>query len=143
MTILSVKFGTTARLLATAVATLGLAGGAMAQSLETMQGAWAMDGTDCAATFRKDGDTIKFQDGDTSIRTGIIVNGNTIVGPSSTCTAERIRQEEGRLVARLNCSDSVMAGGMSVAFKIIDTTHFETFDHFFPDDPTSYTKCPM
>jgi hypothetical protein len=129
--------------LTAAIATFDLAGGAMAQALEALQGAWAMDGTDCAATFRKDGDTIRFQDGDTSIKTGIIVNGNTIVGPSSTCTAEKVRQEDGRLVARLNCSDSVMAGGMSVAFKIIDATHFETFDHFFPDDPTSYTKCPM
>jgi hypothetical protein len=129
--------------LAAGLAFAAITGHALADTLEAMQGAWAMDGTDCAAIFKNDGGTIKFQEGDTSEKTGIIISGDKITGPASVCTAGRIRQEDGRLVARLSCEDAIMAGGMSVAFKIIDADHFETFDHFYPDDSTSYARCPM
>ena len=129
--------------LATGIAVCAMTAAALADTLEELQGAWVLDGIDCTETFKREGATVTFQDSPTTIKAGIIVNGDRIVGPSSTCTADRVRKEEGRLIARLTCSDSVMVGGRSVAFKILDADHFETFDHFFPNDPTGYHKCPM
>lgn len=125
-----------------AFATGGL-GNAFAASMEAMQGAWTMDGTDCAETFEKVDGNIRFQDRGGSTSTGIIVSGSKISAPNAICTAERVNQEENRLTVRLSCADSIMFGSMSVSFRLIDAEHFERFDQLFPEESTKYHKCSL
>ena len=65
---------------------LAICGSAFAAQMDAMQGAWAMDGTDCTDVFEKAGGEIRFKDPDSSLDTGIIVSGSKIVGPNGTCT---------------------------------------------------------
>jgi len=60
------------------MAAIGLTTAASAASMAEMQGAWAMDGTDCAAVFEKKGSEIRFKDPGSSLDTGIIVSGNKV-----------------------------------------------------------------
>ena len=127
---------------AVALAAIGV-GAACAASLDAMQGAWAMEGTDCATVFKKADGDIQFVEANSSLNTGVIIKGSKIIGPSAACTAERVHQEENRMTVSLSCADAVMASTVSVSFKLIDSEHFERFDHFFPEDATKYHKCSL
>ena len=116
---------------------------ASAASMAALQGAWAMDGTDCAAVFEKKGAEIRFKDPGSSPDTGVIISGSKVVGPSATCTTAKIREEGDHFNALLSCSDAVLSSTVSMSFRIIDATHFERFDPSFPDFALAYVKCPM
>jgi hypothetical protein len=116
---------------------------ASAASMEALQGAWALAGTDCATVFEKKGGEIRFTNPGGSLDTGIIVSGSKVVGPSATCTATKIREEGDHFSALLNCSDAVLSNTVSMSFRIIDATHFDRFDSSFPDFSLSYAKCPF
>jgi hypothetical protein len=125
---------------ALAAIVIGTAGAA---SLDALQGAWAMEGTDCAEVFKKADGDIQFLEANSSLNTGVIIKGSQITGPNAVCTAGRIHQEENRLTVSLSCADAVMAGGMSVSFRLLDSEHFERFDQSFPEDSTKYYKCSL
>jgi len=125
------------------MAATGLATAASAASMAEMQGAWAMDGTDCAAVFEKKGSEIRFKDPGSSLDTGIIVSGNKVAGPSATCTASKIREDGDHFSVLLNCSDAVLSSTVSMSFRVVDDTHFERFDPSFPDFSLAYVKCPF
>lgn len=116
---------------------------AAAASMETMQGAWAMEGTDCSAVFEKTGSEIRFKDPGSSLDTGIIVNGSKVVGPSATCTTTKISETGDHFSVLLNCADAVLSSTVSMSFRMIDSTHFDRFDPSFPDFSLSYVKCPF
>jgi hypothetical protein len=116
---------------------------ATAASMEAMQGAWAMSGTDCSAVFEKKGGEIHFRDPGSSLDTGIIVSGSKVVGPSATCRTAKIREEGDHFSVLLNCSDAVLSSSVSMSFRMIDATHFDRFDPSFPDFSLSYVKCPF
>jgi hypothetical protein len=118
-----------------------LAGNAAAASMEALQGAWTPIGIECAATFKKVGDKVEFIDRGSSLDTGVIISGSRIEGPNSTCTAGKIHESKDHFSAHLSCSDSIMAGGMAVSFKIINDSQFERFDPEFPEMSVTYQKC--
>lgn len=120
---------------------LAIAGNAAAASLEAIQGAWTMDLTNCADTFKTVDGQIRFQDRASSTSTGIIVSGDKITGPNSVCTAKRIQQDKDRLTVSLSCSDAVMFSDMSVSFRMIDDQRFERFDPVFSDVLDTYHRC--
>lgn len=129
------------RVFAVAVLAACIGSDAVAASIEALQGAWTMNGTDCAATFEKVGDTIQYKDRTASVTTGIIVSGSRITGPNSTCTAQKIREEKDHFIAYLNCADAIMFDSFSVSFRIIDAQHFQRFDPQFPEAAVIYNKC--
>jgi len=122
---------------------LGLMGQASAASLEALQGAWTMNGTDCAAIFKGAGGKAEFIDRTATTTTGVIIAGSRIEGPNTTCTAQKIREEKDHLVASLSCDDGVMFDSYSVAFRIVDAKNFERFDPQFPDASIIYHKCEL
>ncbi|CAN7675350.1 hypothetical protein [Mesorhizobium sp. LjRoot246] len=65
----------------------GGVGHAAAASMEALQGAWTMNGTGCADTFKKAGNRFEYKDRSSSLATGIIVSGSKILGPNATCKA--------------------------------------------------------
>ncbi|RJG41411.1 hypothetical protein [Mesorhizobium sp. DCY119] len=123
------------------VSTLASAGHAMAASLEAMQGAWTMEGTDCAETFKTVDGHVRFQDRGSTLNTGIIVSGSKIAGPNQSCTATRIHQQKNHITVSLSCADAVMFSDMSVSFKIIGNDRFERFDPVFSDVLVTYHRC--
>ena len=125
------------------IAAIGLAATASAASMAEMQGAWAMDGTDCAAVFEKKGSEIRFRDPGSSLDTGIIVSGSKVAGPSATCTTSKIHEEGDHFSVLLNCSDAVLSSTVSMSFRVIDGAHFERFDPSFPEFSLAYVKCPF
>jgi hypothetical protein len=118
-------------------------GAAFAVSIEALQGAWAMDGTDCTAVFEKKDGEVRFRDPGSSLDTGIVVSGSKVVGPSATCTTEKVRQEGDHFEVLLNCSDAVLSSTVSMSFRIVDASHFERFDPSFPEFSLAYVKCPF
>ncbi|WP_292506370.1 hypothetical protein [Mesorhizobium sp.] len=70
-----------------------------------------------------------------------MVNGSRILGPNSTCTAEKIVKKGDHFSVRLNCSDAILFSSFSVSFRVIDKTHFERFDPQFPELSVIYYKC--
>jgi hypothetical protein len=124
---------------------LGLAtyGSASAASMEAMQGAWAMAGTECAAVFEKVDGEIRFKDPGSSLDTGIIVSGNKVVGPNATCTTAKLSEKGDHFSVLLNCSDAVISSTVSMSFRMVDATHFDRFDPSFPEFSLEYVKCPL
>lgn len=116
---------------------------AAAASVEALQGAWAMDGTDCSTVFEKTGSEIRFKDPGSSLDTGILVTGSKVVGPSATCTVAKISEKGDHFSVLLNCADAVLSSTVSMSFRLIDSTHFDRFDPSFPDFSLSYAKCPF
>lgn len=122
---------------------LGGAGHAAAASLEALQGAWVSEGTECADTFKKSGKEIEFKDRGSSLTTGLLIRGESIVGPNSTCKVERVKQGKDHLTAYMGCADSIMFSNFSVSFRMLNATSFERFDTEFPDSAVTYNKCDM
>jgi hypothetical protein len=122
---------------------LAAPGAAVAASIEALQGAWAMDGTDCTAVFEKKGNEIRFRDPGSSLDTGVIISGSKVVGPSATCTTAKVREEGDHFSVLLNCSDAVLSSTVSMSFRIVDASHFERFDPSFPEFSLAYVKCPF
>jgi hypothetical protein len=118
-------------------------GSASAASMEAMQGAWAMAGTDCTAVFEKVGGEIRFKDPGSSLDTGIIVSGSKVVGPSATCTTAKLSEKGDHFSILLNCADAVLSSTVSMSFRMVDATHFERFDPSFPEFSLEYVKCPL
>ena len=121
-----------------AIATLSQASAA---ALEALQGAWTMNGTDCAAIFKSAGGKPAFIDRTATTTTGVLIAGSKIEGPNTTCTAQKIREEKDHFVASLSCDDGIMFDSYSVAFRIVDAQNFERFDPQFPEASVIYHKC--
>jgi hypothetical protein len=124
-------------------AIVGVLTDAAAAPLDALQGAWTMDGTDCAQTFKKVGGHVRFIDRTATQTTGVLISGNKITGPNMDCTAGRIRQEKDHFAVQLSCSDAIMFNSVSMAFRLIDKNSFERFDPSFPDISFLYHKCSM
>lgn len=125
------------------VAGLCMATSAMTASIKELQGAWTMDGTKCADTFKKVGNKIDFKDRTASTSTGLLVTGSRIAGPNAVCTTQSVRKQKDRLAANLNCVDSMMENSQTVTFKIVDSQTFERFDPFGDNMYITYHKCDM
>lgn len=121
----------------------GMVSPALGASMEALQGAWTMFGTDCAATFKKEGGEVHFRDRTASTTTGIIVSGSKVLGPQATCTAQKIHTGKDHISAYLNCADAIMFSGVSVSFRIIDHDTFERFDSQFPEASVRYHRCKL
>ena len=119
----------------------GQAGAALAASMEALQGAWTMTGTACADTFEFSGGEPKFKDRGSSLTTGVIITGDKILGPNSTCTAVRVIETQGQYKLNMSCADSIMFSSATVGFKIVDADHFTRIDPDFPDITEDYQKC--
>ncbi|RUM95757.1 hypothetical protein EET67_21365 [Pseudaminobacter arsenicus] len=116
---------------------------AAAAGLEGLQGAWTMDGTDCAETFIKDGAQIRFRDRASSTTTGIIVSGSKIIGSNMSCTAGSVHQEKDHFSVLLDCSDAMMFQSMSASFRVTGQDSFERFAPGFPDMSFKYHRCQL
>jgi hypothetical protein len=115
--------------------------GALAQGLDALQGAWTLGGVDCGDTFVKNGSTWQFKDRNSSLNTGLIIEGKKMLGPGATCTIGRVADKGDHLVVSLGCEDAIMFNTVSVSIKIVDDTHFERFDPDFPESFGTYSKC--
>jgi hypothetical protein len=119
-----------------------LAGGeALAQSEGALQGAWSMVGTECPQVFEFSNGQPEFRDRGSSINTGIIIRGKTMIGPMSTCSIGRITESQGLYKVSLNCSSSIMFDEISVSLKLVDAQHFHRIDPDFPEISREYQKC--
>jgi hypothetical protein len=124
-----------------AVCAIGSIQSAHSASLEAMQGAWTMSGTTCADTFEFTGSEPKFRDRGSSLTTGVIIKGETIYGPNSTCTAGHIIESQGQYKVHMSCADSLMFSGVTVGIKVEDAQHFTRIDPDFPEITEDYQKC--
>lgn len=120
-----------------------LATNVLAESVKELQGAWTMDGTECADTFKKTGKKFEFKDRTASTSTGLIIAGNRITAPNAACTTGSVRKQKDRLTANLTCVDSMIEYGQTVTFKIVDGKTFQRFDPFGDDMFITYHKCDM
>lgn len=116
---------------------------AHAASMKQLQGAWTMNGTDCADTFKKVGKRIEFKDRSAPTSTGILISGSKVTGPMAVCTTESVRKKKDRLSARLSCEDSMMVNEITQTFKIVSATEFQRFDPFSDNMYVTYHKCDM
>ena len=118
---------------------LGPLGTALAEPIESLQGAWTLVGTDCADAFEFSAGKPKFKDRGSSLNTGIIISGEEIAGPSSTCKASRISESQGQYTVHLSCDDAIMFSSVTVTLKMVDPQHFDRIDPDFSED--NYQKC--
>jgi hypothetical protein len=121
----------------------GTVGAASAAPLEVLQGAWVMGGTDCNAIFERDGSEIRFKNPDTSLNTGVIISGQKVIASTATCTIAKVREVKDHFSVLMNCSSAIMIGDATMAFRMIDDTHFERFDPDFPEFSLEFTRCPL
>ncbi|PSJ60381.1 hypothetical protein [Pseudaminobacter soli (ex Li et al. 2025)] len=123
--------------------TLAVSTQAFAVTMKELQGAWAIEGSDCANTFKKSGGKVTFKNPGSEVTSGVIVTGNKIVSPDLSCTAVSIKPEKDRLSAKLSCADTILIQSMSMSFKITGNDTFERFDPSYPTMAFSYRRCKM
>lgn len=70
-------------------------GGAFSQSEGSLQGTWSMVGTECLQEFDFSNGQPEFRDRGSSLNTGVIIRGKTMIGPMSTCGIGRITENRG------------------------------------------------
>lgn len=128
---------------ALAAAGMIFATGVQAASIESLQGAWTMGGTDCAENFHKVGDKVEFKDRTSTLTTGIIISGDKITGSNMSCTAGKIHEQKDHFSVLLSCSDSVMFQSMSASFRVLDKDTFERIDTNFPEISVKYRRCQL
>ncbi len=112
-----------------------------AASLKALQGAWAMQGMDCNATFKSNGGTIRFRDKGSMLTSGIIITGSKIISPDMSCTAQKVRQLKDRTTVLMSCADAVLFDTLSASFRLTGKDSLQKFDPDFPDTAYTYTKC--
>lgn len=122
---------------------LGLTSSVIATSMKELQGAWTMNGTDCADTFKKVGKKIEFKDRGASTTTGLLIVGSKVSGPMAICTTQSVRKQKDRLSARLSCTDSMIQSDVTATFKIVGPEEFQRFDPFGDNMYVTYHKCSM
>jgi len=132
-----------AKIISAAFALLALTGGtsAIAAGEGALQGAWTMAEADCSQVFEQSDGKMKFIERDSSLNNGIIVRGDTMMGPHSTCTIGRITKQEDLYKVHLMCATAIMFDDISVLLKVIDDDHFERFDPDFPEVTRKYQRC--
>jgi hypothetical protein len=118
-----------------------LGGNAMAASLEAMQGAWTMDGTDCSETFKTVDGRPAFTDRSSSLDSGMIISGDKVTNANAVCTIGRSHPDGDKVTVTLRCEDSIMFSDMSVTFRVLDDKTIERYDPIFSDVLATYHKC--
>jgi hypothetical protein len=116
-------------------------GTATAASLDKLQGAWTMVGTECGDTFVRAGDNWQFKDRQSPLNTGVIVDDGTIRGAYATCQFGQARGGDGVFTVMLGCEGAIMFSDIAVHFRVIDDRLFERFDPDFPEASIRYQKC--
>ncbi len=115
-------------------------GGAWADAVEVLQGAWVGESIDCTRVFEKIQGQIRFKDRTYASDNGFIITGSKAKGPvGGSCTISQVNGESDRFSALLSCSDAVVSRTFSWSFHIIDATHFERFDDVV--GAFKYKKC--
>jgi hypothetical protein len=129
-----------ARLLLGSVLFAASVGGAWADAVEVLQGAWVGESVDCTRVFERIQGQVRFKDRTYASENGFIITGSKAKGPvGGSCTISQIDGESDRFSALLSCSDAVVSRKFSWSFRIIDATHFERFDTRFGE--RRYKKC--
>jgi hypothetical protein len=121
----------------------GVVGAASAAPMDVLQGAWAMHGTDCDAIFERNGGKIQFRDPGSSLNTGVIISGSKVIASTASCAVNKVREAKDHFSVLMNCSSAVMIGDVTMAFRMVDDTHFERFDPDFPEFSLEFAKCPL
>jgi hypothetical protein len=138
------KFRWSSKGLLVALALGGSAAGlASASPRDALQGAWVLGGAECDVLFEKSGSEIRFRTPDSSLNTGVIISGDRVTASTATCTIDNIRDVGDHFTIGMTCSSAIMVDSVTMAFRIIDETHFERFDPLFPAYTLAFAKCPM
>ena len=117
------------------------AAGGVASADGALQGAWTMGGTGCEETFETVDGTVRFRNRDSSLNTGVIIRGDTMMGPNSTCGIGRITESKGLYKVHLSCASSIMFSDISVTLQLVGNDHFRRVDPDFPEISRDYTRC--
>lgn len=115
---------------------------AQSASLKGMEGAWTLNGVDCADNFKKEGNRTVFKDRTASTTLGIIVHGDRVEGPNSICRAGNLHESNGHLSVQLSC-DGLSYGSYTAIFKVVDENTFQRLDPLGTDLYMTYRKCSM
>jgi len=125
------------------LAVLATAGVAKAATIKELQGAWALDGSNCDDIFKKVGKKVAFKDRTASTSTGLLFTGNKVAGPMAVCTITKVRKKSSRWSAYLACETSMVVEELTVGFDLPHPTHLRRFDLFGGNPYATYQKCEM
>ena len=125
------------------LAVLATASVANAATIKELQGAWALDGSNCDDIFTKAGKKIAFKDRIAPTSTGLLFSGNKVAGPMAVCTITKVRKKSSRWSAHLACETSIIVEELTVGFDLPHPTHLRRFDLFGGTPYATYQKCEM
>jgi hypothetical protein len=123
--------------------TVVAANGALASTLDRLQGAWGGVGIPCDAVFTKKGNETVFALRDGERSAGFIVNGKNIDGAQATCKLLSSKEEAAAFKFVLACRQEIMFGNMVVILRFVDEDNLVRFDPDFPDLQSAYHRCRM
>jgi hypothetical protein len=131
-----------ARLAATALAIVTLAPlAASADSLDAVQGAWAIQNVTCSNAFVTDQGKIALKKRNDNILPGFIVDGRSVRGVASECNIVAFKPHPEGISLLLSCKSQIAVGNLKLTLKIPDPKTLIQTDPDFPEITTTFHKC--
>jgi hypothetical protein len=119
---------------------LAASSGALAASLEDLQGAWGSSGSPCNEMFSvKNGKLTLIREN--LGNTGFIVNGKRFEGSNATCNVVSTKQSGETLTFALDCRTQVIFDTAVVSVRILGADRLVRFNPDFPELDSHYQRC--
>ena len=109
--------------------------------LSRVQGAWVAEGSQCAAVFRRQGNSIHFARPGATDRDGVLIRGNRIEDTRNRCTIKRAKHEAGHSTMLLACFSGLLVENMLLKLRVIDENTIVRVIDDFPDAGKRWQRC--
>ena len=116
---------------------------AHADPLSDLQGAWAIQGSECNDVFSRVGDKTELRKRDDDTLPGFIVDGKSVRGIAGTCDVLSAKGQTTKVTLLLSCKSQIMSSTMTVHLQITNPMSIVQVDPDFPEVTTNFHKCTM
>lgn len=118
-----------------------VATGARADPLDKIQGAWALQDSDCGDVFTTDQGKIALRKRQDDMVPGFILDGKRLHSGGASCTITSAKEKADGLALLLSCQTNISFATLSVVVQTPDPDTLVQSASDFPEVTTSYHKC--
>jgi len=106
-------------------------------------GVWATDKAVCNKVFVKKGNGVAFADDADLYGSGLIIEGNKLIGKVATCTIKSTKEDGAVTHMLLICATGIMNDNFQFSLKTIDANKIQRIFPGMPELATYYFRCSL
>jgi hypothetical protein len=116
-------------------------GAARADVLQQLQGAWAIEDSDCSNVFTQSGGKTVVQKRDDDTLPGFVVDGRSVRGAAASCDIASVKEKSDGVSLLLSCRSQISFDTMNISLKMPDNDTLVRYDNDFPAITTRFHRC--